>query len=593
MKVAKVAQICNRPQTELQSISCRWPGDHQRSCRLLGHLLTPWELVVTRPKLCPECVMEKGFIEAHFDLALMTGCPVHRRSLLSRCPGCMNPLRWFRPGLLECHCGASLRNVSLPVISGAEADLLDIMRRKILGLAAGRDCPSGLPGLHLELMNLQPLLSLVGLLGRRRLVVDNDPDRRSSQRIVTAAASVLADWPNNSFRLLQAIAEGLPTDSSTGVARGRFGAIYRSLLNLRRIMPTEQADFLRIAFLDFLMHHRSPSFVDPKLMKGLRASESERFLSRAAFARRHGIDRRTAARFLENQQVPSNGFRWGNRELKIIDSDAVKLSRTCPGKIYQVRRAAAMIGISIELLKHLKASGDFEVNHQLGTKPGFHELDIEAFVEKLKKLAPAGTAGDLPSVKCISFRIIARGRYGSGEVKAAIVRAILSRQLPVIGNVDGSVGGLLIPHEEFQRLANDEPARASGGTRTPCEAARQLECNPYSIGGLVDLELLKGQQTPRGLRVKEESIAEFKKRYCSISSIAKAIHSSSRGLISFCKKCDIPLVAARMGRRESTQTFVRMEERRKLLCFRFAWRAEGTSGVWEGRITSTSQRLSY
>ena len=243
MKVAKLAQVCNRPQTELQSISYRWPGDHPRSCRLLGHLLTPWELVVTRPKLCPECVAEKGFIEAHFDLALMTGCPVHRRSLLSRCPGCMKPLRWFRPGLLECHCGASLRNADLPAISGAEADLLDIMRRKTLGLAAGRDYASGLPGSYLEVMSLQPLLSLVGMLGRRRMVVDNDSDRRNSQRIVFAAASVLADWPNNFFRLLRGITEDMPTDSSTGVARGRLSGIYRSLFSLRRIMPTEQADF--------------------------------------------------------------------------------------------------------------------------------------------------------------------------------------------------------------------------------------------------------------------------------------------------------------------------------------------------------------
>jgi len=83
------------------------------------------------------------------------------------------------------------------VISGAEADLLDIMRRKILGLAAGRDYASGLPGCYLEVMDLQPLLSLVGMLGRRRMVVDNDSDRRNSQRIVFAAAGVLADWPNN------------------------------------------------------------------------------------------------------------------------------------------------------------------------------------------------------------------------------------------------------------------------------------------------------------------------------------------------------------------------------------------------------------
>src|SRR5271169_644071 len=347
MKMAKLARVCNRPENELQPISYRWPGDHLRSCRLLGHLLTPLELVVARPRLCPECVAEKGFLEAHFDLALMTGCPVHRRSLLCRCPGCMKPLRWFRPGLLECRCGTSLRNISLPAISEAEADLLDIMRRKLLGLAAGRNYASGLPGSYLEAIDLQPLLTLVGMLGRRRMVVDNDSDRRNVQRIVFAAASVLADWPNNFFGLLRGITESMPTNASTGVARGRLGGIYRSLLSLRRIMPIEQADFVRVAFLDFIRNDLKPDFIDQKLMRRLRTDQPERFISKAAFARRYGIDTRTAGRFLEKQGVPSRTFRWGKSERKLIDSAAARFCPTFPGKIYRVRQAAAMIGISV------------------------------------------------------------------------------------------------------------------------------------------------------------------------------------------------------------------------------------------------------
>ena len=570
MKVAKVAQICNRPQTELQSISYRWPGDHQRSCRLLGYLLTPWELAVTAPKLCPECVAKKGFIEAHFDLALMTGCPVHRRSLLSRCPGCVTPLRWFRPGLLECHCGASLRNVDLPAISLAESDLFDIMRRKILGLDAGRDYASGLPSSNLEVMSLQALLSLVGMLGRRRMVVDNDSNRRNFQRVVFAAASVLADWPNNFFRLLRGITEGMSadSDSSTGVARGRLGGIYRSLLNLRRIVPTEQADFLRIAFLDFIKNDWRPAFIDQKLMKRLRTGQSERFISKAAFARRYGINTRTAARFLKDQGVPSRTFRWGKSERKLIDSAAARLSPTMPGKIYRVRQAAAMIGISVELLKRLKAAGNFEVNHCLRTKPGFHELDIEAFIQKLKGLAPPLNPADLHSPNYIRFEIVARGWYGSVNVKANIVRAVLAREVPVVGNVDGTVAGLLMSYERFQRLAHDERAHANGETRTIAEAARLLECNTGSIRRLVELEWLRARPTPKAFRVTEESIAEFKKRYVSLLSIARTTNSASWALQNTCKRCNLPMLVASQPRKKSSQAFIRAEQRQELFCLR-------------------------
>ena len=583
MKVAKLARVCNRPQTELQSICYRWSGDHPRSCRLLGHLLTPWELVVSRPRLCPECVAEKGFIEAHFDLSLMTGCPVHRRSLLSRCPGCMNPLRWFRPGLLECDCGTNLRNVSLPAISGAEADLLDVIRRKILGLAAGRDYASGLPSSYLEVMSLQPMLSLVGMLGRRRMVVDNDSDRRNSQRVVFAAASVLADWPNNFFRLLRRITEGRPTYSSTGVARGRLGGIYHSLLHLKRIMPTEQADFLRIAFLDFIRNDWRPDFIDQKLMKRLRTGRSERFISNAAFARRYGIDTRAAARFVEDQGVPSRTFRWGKSERKLIDSAAAWPSPKVPGKIYRARQAAAMIGISSELLKCLKASRDFEVNHLLRTKPGFHELDIEAFIQKLKMLAPPMNPADLSSPKYVRFAIVARGWYGSVEAKAHIVRAVLSRKLPVVGDVDGTVAGLLVSYEGFQRLAHDERARAHGDTRTIAEAARQLDCNTRSVRRLVELEWLTASRASKALRVTEESIAEFKMRYVSLVSIARTTNSASWALQNICKRCNVPLLVASQPSKKSSQAFIRAGQRQELLGLRSGLSLKSLSPAPGGR----------
>ena len=61
----------------------------------------------------------------------------------------------------------------------------------------------------------------------------------------------------------------------------------------------------------------------------------------------------------------------GQGERKLIDSAAARPSPTLPGKIYRMRRAAAMIGISVELLQRLKATGDFEVHHLLERNRGF------------------------------------------------------------------------------------------------------------------------------------------------------------------------------------------------------------------------------
>ena len=309
-------------------------------------------------------------------------------------------------------------------------------------------------------------------------------------------------------------------------------------------------------------------FIDQKLMRRLRTDHSERFISKAEFARRYGINPRTATRFLEDEGVPSRTFRWGKSERKLIDSAAARLSPTMPGKIYRVRQAAAMIGISGGLLKRLKATGDFDVNHLLRTKPGFHELDIEAFIQKLQSLAPPVKPADLSSPKYIRFEVVARGWYGSVEVKANIVRAVLSRELPVVGNVDGTVAGLLVSYEGFQRLAHDERARANGDTRTIAEAARLLECNTRSVRRLVELEWLRARPTPKAFRVTEESIAEFKKRYVSLLSIARTTNSASWALQNICKRCNLPMLVARQPGKKSSQAFIRAEQMQELLCVR-------------------------
>lgn len=132
----------------------------------------------------------------------------------------------------------------------------------------------------------------------------------------------------------------------------------------------------------------------------------------------------------------------------------------------------------------------------------------------------------------------------------------------------GTVEGLLIPYEEFQRLANDARARTDGNTRTPSEAAQHLECDPGSIPGLLGLGLLRGRRTPKGLRLTEESIAEFNEQYVSLASIAKTIGTSSRALMSFCENRDIPMVVAQKECKKRTQAFVRAEQRQEFLCFR-------------------------
>ena len=163
-----------------------------------------------------------------------------------------------------------------------------------------------------------------------------------------------------------------------------------------------------------------------------------------------GVQQSTAARLLRNSGPASKRLKCGAADRIVVDIDQVSVPRTWPGKIYRIREAAKRLGMSVSVLKALRSSGIFEVNHLLPTRAGFHELDLNAFTNRLLDLAPAhkdlaaegrGTA-TLQSVLC--------SRRDSLETKLNLVRVILSEEIDVLDNSDGTVGGLAIDSSAFQ-----------------------------------------------------------------------------------------------------------------------------------------------
>ena len=80
-------------------------------------------------------------------------------------------------------------------------------------------------------------------------------------------------------------------------------------------------------------------------------------------------------------------MKCGAADRIVVDSDQVSIPKTWPGKIYRVRVAAKCLGISVSVLKAMKSSDIYEVNHLLPTRAVFHELDLRAFSRKLLDLA--------------------------------------------------------------------------------------------------------------------------------------------------------------------------------------------------------------
>jgi len=268
LKVDKLAAIANCGMAELGQIAFAHSVNGHRISQLLGHQLAPREINRTHPKICPECVTERGCIEAHWHLELMVGCPIHRCVATSQCPQCGEGLRWLRPGLLECDCGGNLGDSDMPPISIAEAELLNALRRKLLRYPAGDDDCSSLPEEQLMTMNLRSMLAVVRALAKHRLIADNCTADPGNRQVILAASKVLTDWPNNFFVLLKDIGEQGSVGEYGGVGK-QYGDIYQALFRNSAVSPSDYADFLRDAFLEFAMGGHVHPFADDNSIASL------------------------------------------------------------------------------------------------------------------------------------------------------------------------------------------------------------------------------------------------------------------------------------------------------------------------------------
>jgi hypothetical protein len=303
-----------------------------------------------------------------------------------------------------------------PSLPKEDAALLDIIRRKVLGIAADDENPRSLPRDQLMAMNLRSMLLVVRALGRHRLIADGSTSLEDERQLISASARVMQEWPNNFIALLLDIGKKLQPSVNGGV-RKQFESIYCALFKNRAIDPSEQTDFLRVAFLEFAENHWDRGYVDPKLLKQAQGQVRSRFVTQSEFAARVGIHNLTASRLLKEQKIPSRRVQCGRSERILVDFSCNSIPRTCPGKIYRERDAAKLIGIAVGVLRALKDSGIFEFHHLLPSKGGYHELDIDAFSERLLALAPPQRSAGSHANECIALKTIMSGHHDSPEAK--------------------------------------------------------------------------------------------------------------------------------------------------------------------------------
>lgn len=444
--VQKLASILNKsPSLLAPHAYSGLANDGLTEYRLNGHPigrgLNLAPLRLKRPAICPACVKESGFADVCWDATAFVACPAHGTHLLHCCPACSSPLRWLRPGLLTCSCGASLADAVTEPATPATIALMTILRKKIRGDAVSElnMTDGGLPTEQLLRVPLGSLLRVLALLEKL------NKEAGLSRGGTWPVSDAFAEWPLGFHRYLRRMADcGIASDVKTIGLRKRFETLFRALFKSRvRIQGT---DFLREEFVRFGLDQWGGAVVDNKLLRA--ESVMHRFVSQVTLAKRLGVRPITVRSWTARGFIQSKTVQAGKSFRYVADAAVVdQTPRGSEGRL-QARAAGKFSGLPVSVLQQLKRSGHYSSNPIANGRMGYWPDDLKALAERLIGIARKPTdGGQGPSSEgeeLISLdRILALKKLGGVRSKGIFLGEVLDGSIVPSAKSGSTLGSLM------------------------------------------------------------------------------------------------------------------------------------------------------
>jgi hypothetical protein len=390
----------------------------------------------------------------------------------------------------------------------------------------------------------------------------------SAEEIIPHAAGLLSAWPKNFMQLLEEMTKAHPRGKPISLKEKPIHGLYQSLRY--GFSPKEDGAFIRDCLVNFCMNSLDVNNHGVKTASADLKS-TERFVSVKKFAAQFHMDPRTAKRVLSDERVPLILVPRKSHPRSYVDLRSISVPPKMSGKVYRIKAAASLLGMTPAVLRSLQASNDFEVKHLPKGMRGIHEGDVNVFSQRVKSRAPASIAKyGVPSSAICLDTIKSSSQY-STTVKVAVVRGILAGIIPVTACRDDSVGGLAVPLDLLRQYAEKDTSarlrRRLGAPKnephriddcvTTTEAAGILGCSPLSIPRLIDRGFLEAERTFRGWWIRESSVKRFKQTYTAVKTIADSYHTLPYAIMQFCNRHKIPLIEVFLGGHHGNQAFVK------------------------------------
>lgn len=542
----KLARVLSDKADALDPIAYHTTNEAgDRVFTLLGHRvgqgLSSAPLRLSAAHLCCRCVAEHGFVDALFDLSMAVACPIHRTWLTERCPACTKPLRFLRPGLLVCRCGARLDGAPEQPADPAVADLMAVLRAVLHRAPVDGDLSQGLPVDHLMAMPLAAMVRRLPAMARFAAAPAADP--RAS---VTVCAQALADWPRGFHAYLGDVGRRVGLASEISI-RKRFLKFYEGMFKSSTDnYSARDVAWMRDEFVRYGATQAPDAVVDPRLLRRLGSDAPKRLLNQSEMIEGMGVHLKTLRGLVDRGAVGAVRVGTAGRTRRMFDAAAcaplIEVAREL-GTPIQTREAAARLQLPVRVLERLAESGVYEQRLQLRQNARYYPGEIDAFRNRLTARAPRIEAIPLEAQPVVSLALALRkSRFHDHDAKAQFVVDYLEGRVDALGRTGDTTSSILFSRALLaERVANARSA-ASGDTLSQSEACRLLGVDHVAVSQLAELGFLQTSPGREGVRVSRASLEAFIRTHVALNGVARDAGTNSRRLMRVCQEAGIPVL---------------------------------------------------
>lgn len=463
----KLAPLLNRTLEDMKKIGYYrpWEKRYQKTLTIFKHQLPSYYVSIKNPKICTQCIIEKGFIEGYWDLKHAVACPIHMTSALSACPECKKKLSWFRPKLLECECGCDFSNHPGKPINNREiTGLLSLFRCKFLGLALDKNLLKehlGFPVEHLDAMKMYELLSIIERLENRckfnRLKLTPQDHVPSKEAVLENAAIALSHWPKGLYEYLNSFNKERVSIQGFGL-RKQFESFYGSLF--KSDIPKAKIAFIKDAFIRFGADEWKQAYVTSKLDRG--SGLGKQIVGIYGLAKALGVMPITARTMVKKDLIQGKKGNVNGRTRHFFDLDQELPFSANNGATLTVRKAALWLGLPVSVLQVLREQKHYEGRHIARPFSAYHKQDLIIFRDKLFGCCPEVSVILVESH--ITLRQVMRMKVGANGIKASFINNILKGKLIPLGKTGNELSDMVFSKVRVKEFMLESKVKLKGDT---------------------------------------------------------------------------------------------------------------------------------